>query len=122
MRVPVRVNNVESGSILPKNSAISHGTAWIRRLRILLRLWLQYKSVKSKQLWVIPILKSFFLSLPILNLISDSIIVLSLMCWKRHMLKLQNQTVTSLYKAYVRHNGPLVVMVHIGAGDQAANA
>ena len=34
--------------------------------------------------------KVFFLSLPILNLISNSIIVLSLMCWKSHMVKLQN--------------------------------
>ena len=34
--------------------------------------------------------KVFFLSLPILNLISNSIIVLSLMCWKSYMVKLQN--------------------------------
>ena len=38
------------------------------------------------------------------------------------MVKLQNETVTSLYKAYVRHNRLLVLMVHIGAGDQAPNA
>ena len=82
--------NVKPGSILTKNSAISRGTAWTRRLRFVLRLWLQYKSVKNKQLWVICILKSIFLSLPILNLISNSIIVLSLMCWKSHMVKLQN--------------------------------
>ena len=82
--------NVKRGSILAKHSAISHGTAWTRRLRFVLRLWLQYKSVKNKQLWVIRILKSIFLSLSILNLISNSIIVLSLMCWKSHMVKLQN--------------------------------
>ena len=34
--------------------------------------------------------KVFFVSLPILNLVSNSIIVLILMCWKRHMVKLQN--------------------------------
>ena len=32
--------------------------------------------------------KVFFLSLPILNLISNSIIVLGLVCWKSHMGKL----------------------------------
>ena len=32
----------------------------------------------------------FFLSLPILNLVSNSIIVLSLTWWKSHMVKLQN--------------------------------
>ena len=32
--------------------------------------------------------KDFFLSLSILNLISNSIIVLSLVCWKSHMGKL----------------------------------
>ena len=58
LRVPARVNNVESGSILAKNSGISHGSAWTRRLRFLLRLCLQYKSVKNKQVWVIRILKS----------------------------------------------------------------
>ena len=34
--------------------------------------------------------KVFFLSLPIINLISNSIIVLSLMCWKSDIFKLQN--------------------------------
>ena len=39
--VPARVDDVESGSIRSKNSAISYGTAWTRRLRFLLRFWLQ---------------------------------------------------------------------------------
>ena len=51
--------------------------------------WLQYKSVKNKQFWVIRILKFFFI-IANFNLISNSIIVLSLMCWKSHMVKLQN--------------------------------
>ena len=37
------------------------------------------------------------------------------------MVKLQNYTVTSLDKAYGRHNRLLVLMVNIGAGDQAPN-
>ena len=61
LRVPARVNSVQSGSILAKNTAISHGAGRTRRLRFLLRLWLQYKSVKNKQLWVISILKSLFI-------------------------------------------------------------
>ena len=34
--------------------------------------------------------KDFFLALPILSLIINSIIVLSLMCWKSKMVKLRN--------------------------------
>ena len=50
----------------------------------------QYKSVKNKQLWVMRISKTLFLALPILSLIINSIIVLSLMCWKSKMVKLRN--------------------------------
>ena len=78
------------GSIRSKNSTFSYGTAWALRFGLLLRLWLQYKSVKNKQLWVISILKPFFHHCQFLNVISNSIIMLSLMCWKSHMLKLQN--------------------------------
>ena len=34
--------------------------------------------------------KVFFIIIANFNLISNSIIVLSLMCWKSHMVKLQN--------------------------------
>ena len=50
----------------------------------------QYKSVKKQTVLGNAYFKDFFLALPILSLIINSIIVLSLMCWKSKMVKLRN--------------------------------
>ena len=78
------------GSIRSKNSTFSYGTAWALRFRSLTPIMAPVQISKKQTVVGNTYFKVFFLSLPILNLISNSIIVLSLMCWKSHMVKLQN--------------------------------
>ena len=61
LRVPTRVIKLRLAQFTLKTAHLAMEPRGPGASALLLRLWLQYKPVPNKQLWIIRILKSFFI-------------------------------------------------------------
>ena len=89
LRVPHELMTL-IGSIRSKNSTFCYGAAWALRFRSLTPIMAPVQISKKQTVVGNTYFKVFFHHCQFLNVISNSVIMLSLMCWKSHMLKLQN--------------------------------